>query len=139
MAKSDLARQMPNLPRSTQREYDAHLAQIQAICNITEQAARAQDDATDRITSQAVKQLEQINANISRSQLPEGQKAQLSGQVEQAFARHEQLLDQAHQAASARIRQAAQEPVRRKESLIDRVASELSKPLDDLSDSLFKW
>jgi hypothetical protein len=138
MDKSPLAKIRDALPSETQREIAAHEAKLSAILRMTERATREHDRTADQITRQAIVELEGISGNISASNLPPEEKQRLRERVSAAFAVHNQLLDQAAQAAKQAIHDVAQTPVKPKRSAFGSLLDEIDDTLDDLDSRLFK-
>lgn len=139
MSGSSLSKRDVPLPKNVQREIEAHDTQISAVYRMAEQAARQHDQSGARITEQAVAELERIGANISRSNLPSEQKSQLQSRIDEAFAVHDKLLNDAEAEARRRVQEVARSTQQPKRSGIDALSDNIGSTLDDLADRLFKW
>ncbi len=139
MSSSSLSKRDGSLPKNVQREVEAHEAQIRAIYRATESAARQHDQSGARITQQAISELERIGANISRSNLPEEQKDRLQARIDDAFAVHDKLLNDAEAEARRRVQEVARATQQPKRSGLDALSDNIGSTLDDLADRLFKW
>lgn len=127
-----------NLPPSYRREYEAHLAHALAVYDAVTQVRTKTKAKRRQITRDAVKELEQISADISSSSISPEWKATLREQVLAAFSRHEELLAQADHAADFHLQHVVQQPVRVQPSAFGELADEIDQALGSISDALFK-
>jgi hypothetical protein len=95
------------LPRELRAKLASALADVEVVARLTQQAASINAETLKRLTTEAIRAIEDVNRQLARSSLTEDQRTRLRGGIEEMLAYHREILAACRAHGVARIEAAA--------------------------------
>jgi hypothetical protein len=107
------------LPRELRAKLASAIAEMEVVARLTHRAAAINAETLRRVTTEAVRAIEDVNRQLARSSLTDDQRVRLRGRIEEMLAYHREILAACRAQGVATIEAAALPPPPRAWGTVD--------------------